>query len=297
MNVSLRRLGFGLLGFLLIFGFGASPQTTSYTVTIKVMRVHKNILDFEIKPVLLNVALGSTVSFQNHSASVAPIQVINAQTGLYQEIQPGAQHNHIFKNSGEFLITINAAPDSTLYKINVGAAVSVPAPAGAKPLIAMAEILLEPFSGEQLVALANWGKISANLNNWHLCLGPICARLAELAIAPQSWVVLHLGVNASNTPTDMYIALPRLNKSSDELALYNSDRTDNPSNMVDYVRWGSGHTPSVLGAAASAGLWTNGTSLDVSRLVRGQVIRYDGAGRRTSDYSLSMPTMISSATR
>jgi hypothetical protein len=297
MNAALRRLGFGLLGFLLIVGFGAATQITSYTVTIKASRLYKNTVDFEIKPALLNIPFGSTVIFQNHPASVAPIQVINATTELFKEIQPGAQYSHIFKNAGELLITINAASDSTLYKISVGAAAAILAPSGAKPILAMAEILLDPFSGEQLVALANWGKSAASLSNWHLCLGPICTRLDNTTIAPQSWIVLHLGITAPNTPTDMYVALPKLNKSNDELALYSSDRTDNPLNMVDYVRWGNGHAPSSIGAAVSAGLWASGASLDVSRLVRGQVIRYDGVGRRISDYALSVPTMLGSIIR
>jgi hypothetical protein len=296
MRLQLRRLGIGFLVFFLILGFSAATQTKSATVTVKVSFLHK-LIDIDVRPFTLTTAAGSAVIFQNHTSSLSPIVIINGQTELYKEIQPGAQHSHIFKAAGEYPVTINASGDSTLMKVNVTAGTLPVSSPGAKAIVAMAEILLEPVTGEQLLAIANFGKGVANLSNWHLCSSLACTRLADMVLLPQSWVVVHLGVNSANTPTDIYIALPRLNRSGDELAIYNSDRLDNPLNMVDYVRWGTERAPRMSGAAVSAGLWTSGASLDVSRLVRGQVIRYDGTGRRVSDYALSPPTMVSSAGR
>jgi hypothetical protein len=293
----LKQVGIGLLGFLVLFGLSAVTQINPI-VTITVSQDRRGALEIDVNPATVTVAAGGTVTFLNAVSSITSVTLASTPLELYREIRPGEQYAHQLKTAGEFMVTINALPESTLVKVTVTAATAVaPTPPGARPRVVMAEILLEPTSGEQLIALANLGKGNAFLTEWSLCVGPSCARLANLTIPPQSWVVAHLGVSGTNMATDVYVSLPRLNRSGDELALYSSNRFEDPASMVDYVRWGTGRSGGRLSLAVSAGLWASGDTVDVSRLLRGQVLRYDGIGRRASDYSVSAPTMVSTAGR
>jgi hypothetical protein len=295
MSHHVKRLILLLLILSVLFGPWVLSQTNQL-VTIKVSRSLQGTVEIEIRPTSLSIPMGGTVTFENASSSISSVVVFNPFVDLNREIQPGAQYTHPFRTAGEFLITVQAQSASDILRVRVTSGAVTP-PGGGRPALHMAEILMEPVSGEQLVALANLGKGTANLIGWHLCLHPACPRLPDMSIAPQSWVIIHLGVSGTQSVTDVYVPLPRLNRPGDELALYNSNRFDDPRSMVDYVRWGSGRAPGRLNVAVSAGLWTGNESVDVSRLLRGQVIRYDGFGRRASDYSVSAPTMVSSAGR
>lgn len=292
-----KQLSLGLLGFLVLFGMSAATQTGP-VVTIKVSRGSYGAIEINVNPFSVTIPAGGTVTFQNVDASLASVTLGSTPLELNKTIKPGEQYTHTFKNAGDFPVTITAPPDSTFVKVTVtGGTTATPTPPGAKPLVVMAEILIDPTSGEQLIAIANLGKGTASLAGWYLCLSPSYANLPDLTLAPQSWLIVHWGTSGANTSTDVYVSLPRLNRSGDELALYNSNRFDDSASMIDYVRWGTGRSQGRLNVAINAGLWTSGAAVDISRLTRGQVIRYDGLGRRASDYSVSAPTMVSSASR
>jgi len=296
-RIRFKQLSLGLLGFLVLFGVGAMTQTNQ-VVTIKVSRGSYGAIEINVNPFAVTLSAGGTVTFQNAVSSIANVILSSTPLELYREIKPGEQYVHTFKNAGDFLVTISVPPESTFVKVTVtGGTTATPTPPGAKPLVVMAEILIDPTSGEQLIAIANLGKGTASLAGWYLCLSPSYANLPDLTLAPQSWLIVHWGVSGANTATDVYVSLPRLNRSGDELALYNSNRFDDSASMIDYVRWGSGRSQGRLNVAINANLWTSGDTIDISRLLRGQVIRYDGTGRRASDYSASAPTMVSSASR
>jgi hypothetical protein len=115
---------------------------------------------------------------------------------------------------------------------------------------------------------------------------------ASASIQPGSYSIVHLNRAGITSGINVYTgAFQDLETLRGSLTLVVSGNENDPNNLIDYLRWGAepGYGESL---AVSAGIWTAGTSIDVSLLRDGASVAYSGQGDAPDSYRVdTTPSM------
>ena len=108
------------------------------------------------------------------------------------------------------------------------------------------------------------------------------AQIPDITMGPGEFLVVHIGVNGTNTTKDVYLPFMLTMQPISDLNLYRNSNFTNPGSMVHYVQWGNVPPTNRLSEALTAGLWTAGDF--VPGIVEGHSIEYDGSGNLSTDW-------------
>ncbi len=151
--------------------------------------------------------------------------------------------------------------------------------------IVVNEVLYDPTgsnSENQLVELKNIGSEPVELNGWWFCARQDYAQIPDVTIAPDVFLVAHIGATGTNTSTDVFLPFMLTLQSVSDLNLYRDGNFSNASSMVSFVQWGGVPPIGRESVAVAAGLWTSGDF--VPGVAEGHSIEYDGNGNRADDW-------------
>jgi hypothetical protein len=163
--------------------------------------------------------------------------------------------------------------------------VNAPAQPPVPGKIVINEVLYDPIgdnAGNQLVELKNVGSEPVELEDWWFCARQDYAKIPNVTMAPGEFLVAHIGVNGTNTPTDVFLPFMLTLQSISDLGLYRNSNFTNPGSMVHFVQWGGVPPTNRQSEAVAAGLWTAGEF--VAGVAEGSSIEYDGSGNSASDW-------------
>ncbi|WP_430467010.1 T9SS type A sorting domain-containing protein [Winogradskyella ouciana] len=104
------------------------------------------------------------------------------------------------------------------------------------------------------ITLKNFGDVTATISGYWFCVRPQYAQLSSMTTVTTLAPGAELDVASSiNFPV-----------SSGEFALYSSSGFGSSANMLDFLQWGTGASPSRESVAVAAGLWVADTFITVS---------------------------------
>lgn len=174
---------------------------------------------------------------------------------------------------------------------------SAPPPALAQ--VALSEILYDPAgvnTGRQALELRNYGSAEASVGGYWLYFPPSQWQFPAGASVPAGGtIVVYLNRSGKNTETEFYTGLSGIQslKAEDAIALFRSNLFSDPTQLADFVQWGSsGHGAEHV--AVSAGLWPPFGFVDTRSLREGSSIAYDGSGDAPSDWCVDGTPTIGS---
>ena len=134
------------------------------------------------------------------------------------------------------------------------------------------------------IEIKNFGSTTVNISSWWFCALGSYNQISSMTIVSgdpanlaANGLLVVTGKNLSNTASD--------------LGLYNSNSTGftSPSDMEDFVQWGSGGLTRE-NVAVAKGIWTAGEF--VATAASGSSIEYDGEGNAASDWAeATTPTL------
>ena len=136
------------------------------------------------------------------------------------------------------------------------------------------------------VQVSNLGDASGSLGFYRLSSQDGVTTFLDvnpITLGPNERVTLHLGIDGTNTATDVFVPEAASLGSAGSLALYVPNNTTasegstipgiltNPNYLVDYVEWGAAGQPAQPNqvVATYAGKWATGTVVDVASLPNG----------------------------
>ncbi|MFQ5639018.1 MAG: FlgD immunoglobulin-like domain containing protein [bacterium] len=130
-------------------------------------------------------------------------------------------------------------------------------------------------TSDDQIELKNFGSTSVNVSSWWFCALGLYDQISTLTVVS----------GELNIPPGGLLALSgkSLNNSASDLGLYstNAGGFTSPSDMEDFVQWGSGGLTRES-VAVSKGIWTAGEF--VATVAQGSSIEYDGDGNLVEDW-------------
>lgn len=151
--------------------------------------------------------------------------------------------------------------------------------------IVINEVLYDPVgnnAGHQLVELKNIGTEPVELNDWWFCARQDYSQIPNVTLDGGSYLILHIGDNGTNTPTEVFLPTMLTLQSISDLNLYDNPDFCNPGSMVHFVQWGGVPPTSRESEAVDAGFWTANDF--VPGVSEGHSIEYTGTGNASADW-------------
>lgn len=153
------------------------------------------------------------------------------------------------------------------------------------------EILFDPAgtdTGLEKIELYNPDALAADMSAWEIYPDGIgyFSFPAGFSLAPKSFAVVHLRTSGTNDTANLYHAgaTSNMGNSSGSVALFKPGgrSKDTIADFIRYHKPGSSERKTWESAAAEAGLWTAGTSVDTSSLGEGASVGLTADGVRGS---------------
>ena len=167
----------------------------------------------------------------------------------------------------------------------------------------LSEVLFDPVgvnTGCQLVEIRNLGTSEVHLGqaagkpaHW-IYFPPAQWQFPPTAVLPPNGtIVVHVNLPGTSTATDFYTGISNMRdlRSNDAIGLFRSNLFGDPTQLVDFVEWGSfGNGGEQV--AIDAGLWAPFTYVDVTTLRGGSSIARKGGGHLPADWCVDgTPTL------
>ncbi len=167
------------------------------------------------------------------------------------------------------------------------------------PVIIHEVLIWPPAESSAAVELFNRADVPVDLSSWKLCTlaGPgagvaACAAFpAATVIQPGQLFVFALRSEPQGGPEAVPFAaispFPALDPAAGELALALHSRANESHNLLQYIRWGAG-IPVLEDAAAGAGIWVKGESIDVAGAAENSSLAFSGPELGPAGYRLDV---------
>lgn len=134
-------------------------------------------------------------------------------------------------------------------------------------------------SGDQIIEITNLSDDDVDITGWQLCVQLNYWGFPSFTLGAGERVSIHWDASGADTATDLFTgtSVPSLANDSDSVGLYeNADDFADAENILDYVQWGAGGQDRE-NVAASAGIWSAGTFVDISEVVQDESISFTGS--------------------
>src|SRR5262245_34677768 len=156
------------------------------------------------------------------------------------------------------------------------------------------EVLLDPLgvnNGRQVIELTNTGAADFVMgpSGYWLYFPPASWQFPpDVVIPPGGSVLVYVNRPGSSTTGEFYTGssgMRTLRVQGDSIALFRTNLFADATAIVDFVEWGAAGN-GVEDVAIAAGIWAQGSFIDLAPLRDGASLAYDGAGDSPSDWCI-----------
>jgi plastocyanin len=158
----------------------------------------------------------------------------------------------------------------------------------------LSEVQYNEASGHDKFEIMNLGPVIGDLGRYRFAAGATVVSIVapSLPIGPGATLTVHTNESGTNTSTDIFLpALGPLDDAAGSVALYApntvSPGLDDPTQIIDFVQWGSGGQANEA-TAASAAVWTAGSV--APSVAVGHTIEFCGTQGQHAGFWFDSPT-------